>query len=107
MKKASGIDAAIGNLDADFLQCRDLRHSWRPFWAVQLPRGKGFEEELHCSRCGAARVRLLDGEGFVVASRMKRYPDGYLFKGFGRLTSADNALLRGSAIVDRLGGKRA
>ena len=79
-------------------ECRDWRHSWRPYRAWKI-RG-GFEEHRQCAVCGAVVVRLLDSRGYQTSRRIQ-YPDGYVVKGMGRLTEDDRAELRLAGVRER------
>lgn len=75
----------------DQLLCRDLQHSWAPYTARR--DGTGFLRTLVCTRCASEKYQHLDGEGYIVATRMS-YPLGYLRPGEGRLTRDERASLR-------------
>ena len=81
----------IDNLSAEAIVCRDLHHAWMPHTAKRVKGG--FERELLCRTCTTVKVQRLDAQGYVEWSNY-RYPEGYVRKGNGRITAAENAMLR-------------
>ena len=75
--------------------CRDIQHSWAPYTARKTnTRPLRYVRVLRCTRCSAKKEQVLDGQGFILRTRM-RYPAGYLRPpGNGRLTREDRARLR-------------
>ena len=79
---------------AEQAACRDLQHSWAPYIArKESTRPLRYIRVLTCTRCSAKKEQVLDGQGFILKTRM-RYPSGYLRPGRGRMTRADRARLR-------------
>lgn len=75
------IKEQIHSLDDDFLDCRDLRHSW-----VRVGKpyrdGRFIKRRLQCSRCETFGIDVWTG----AAKRIRRhyeYADGYIVKGGG------------------------
>jgi hypothetical protein len=89
-------DTAIELMPAQFLQCRDFGHSWRPFKVTQP--GPYFEQTLRCARCKTQRTRLLSLTGARVSSSYD-YADGYQMKGYGPMTGGDRDHIRLASIM--------
>lgn len=70
--------AAYGDLDTNYLLCRDLGHPWE----YKGHDGRG-SHLLYCPRCETDRVREIDGRGFSVGNRYRNRPQGYSVKGIG------------------------
>lgn len=84
----------------EFLLCRDtgIRHHFDPLTVRR--DGRGFIETLKCGRCGAEKDRYLTKTGLVRKNKM-RYPEGYVRKGEGRVSKAENAAIRMEAMKRR------
>lgn len=82
----------IDDLSAERLVCGDLKHAWKPHTAKRVKGG--YERELICRICELVKVQDLDSAGYILRSRYRNYPPGYLRTGLGRITAAENALLR-------------
>lgn len=95
------LDASIREMSRENIECRDLRHSWRPFSARWMARGNYFEDILRCARCGTERVRHIGARGQVLSSHYE-YADGYLMTGSGRMTTDMNESLRLASLRTRL-----
>lgn len=72
--------------------CRDLGHSWIPWSAARLPGGS-FTRRLRCERCTSEREQVLSRYGEIISSHYV-YADGYVWKGYGRMTADDRSYLR-------------
>lgn len=81
----------INNLSVEAIVCRDLHHAWKPHTVTRVKGG--YERELLCRTCQTVKVQKLDAQGYIEWSNY-RYPDGYVREGLGRITAAENALLR-------------
>ena len=71
-------------------------HSWEPYNARELKRGRVIERVLRCERCKTLKKQTLvikRGRAFLSAGRYS-YPEGYLIKGMGHVTQDDRAKLR-------------
>jgi hypothetical protein len=84
----------LGNLNPAFVRCRTWRHAWDAYNVERLPRNTGFIETLRCSRCKTLRSYVLSARGDIESHSVYSYPDGYVSKGHGRMTSADYSQLR-------------
>ncbi len=81
------------DLSTSHLECRDMRHSWRPRGAKFLPELGVYERVRRCSRCKTERRETLSEAGAVL-SRSYNYPDGYQTQGIGRLAGDSLDALR-------------
>lgn len=95
------LDAALGSMNVDYIQCRDFGHSWRPHTARWVESQQHYESQLKCTRCGTLRTRLLNRSGAQVAGQYL-YSEGYLVKGMGRLTGGDRDKVRLRSILSVL-----
>lgn len=100
MPKKSDIEQAISAMDMTFVHCRDYGHNWGPHTARKV-RG-GFERELRCRNCGGTQFQLLDNDCEPVKKPSRRYPEGYLVHGLGRLTGHDRAVVRKVSTLDMI-----
>jgi hypothetical protein len=100
MPKKTDVEQAIGSMDIRFVHCRDYGHGWGPKEARKI-RG-GYERVLRCRDCGATQLQLLDNDCEPIKNPSRRYPDGYLVKGLGRLTGHDRALVRKVSTMDMI-----
>lgn len=89
--------------DLDQLMCRDtgIRHRWDPLNAVR--QGREFVETLVCGRCGTTKTRRLTSSGLIKGGTKFAYADGYVRKGEGRVTKAENAKIRMKSLKRRYG----
>jgi hypothetical protein len=76
-------ETAYQQVEGRFLECRDLRHSWRTSQDFQADtrtirgrRLKVFTRTLSCTRCGLERTDAFDTNLDRVAMHYA-YPDGY------------------------------
>ena len=83
------------------LMCRDtgIRHRWNPLTVRR--EGRYFIETLVCERCRTEKDRYLTQTGLVKKNKF-RYPEGYVRQGEGRLTKAENAKIRMTALQRRM-----
>lgn len=87
------VAAWADGLADEYLQCRNLGHSWRPLRAeFKAAEGVYFVAYL-CQRCGAERTQWLDRRGLIVSGAY-RYPDGYEHRKQGRITADGRGALR-------------
>lgn len=87
------------DLSDNYLLCRDLGHTWRPFNARWDPEQDGYIRVLRCSRCKTERSQLLSATG-MVDSGSYDYPDGYQAPpGTGRLTGEGRGALRLESVM--------
>lgn len=91
------------DLSTSHLECRDMRHSWRPRGAKWLPEVGVYERTRRCSRCKTERRETLS-EGGAVLSRSYNYPDGYQTEGIGRLAGDSLDALRLASLQRELDG---
>jgi hypothetical protein len=94
----------IGDLPPTYVRCRTWRHAWGPYDVETLPRRSGYVQTLRCERCGALRWYTLDRRGDVTSRGGRRYPDGYLLRGIGRLDEDDRARLRLMSVEGQIRG---
>jgi hypothetical protein len=87
------LDSALHHMRANFIQCRDFGHSWRPFTATWDPDYNVYKTALRCSRCFTKRFRDISRDGQQLGNRYD-YTDGYTLKGVGRMTGEDRDHLR-------------
>jgi len=92
------LDDALGKMNADYIQCRDFGHSWRPFTARWMQSENAYESQLKCTRCTTVRTRWLSRTGEQLTGQYN-YADGYLVKGMGRLTGTDRDKVRLRSIL--------
>lgn len=93
------LDAALSNLQDEYIQCRDFGHSWRPFTARWLSKQNAYESQLQCQRCKTIRTRWLSRTGSQLSGGYE-YPDNYLMPhGAGRLTGTDRDKIRLASIL--------
>jgi hypothetical protein len=84
-------------LSDNFLLCRDIGHSWRPFRAAIGV--DGYERVMRCQRCRTERSQWLSLAGHVQASSYN-YPEGYQApKGTGYLASEQRDGLRLESVL--------
>jgi len=88
---ASRIRALVKEMEAPHLQCRDYGHGWRPVTAYR--EGRTYVRVLSCANCGTEKKQRLSSYGEVLSNRMS-YPEGYLFKGVGRITGEAKNVVR-------------
>lgn len=70
---------ALSAIQDDFLDCRDIRHSWlrQGFWS----EGGQLKRRLSCSRCTTTRTDTWSFDGRERVQSHYDYPDGYLLTG--------------------------
>lgn len=92
--------AWLDDAQTEHLLCRDtgIRHRWEPLTAQR--ETKGFSETIKCGRCGAEKTRYLTKTGLIRKTKIV-YPEGYVRTGEGRVTKAENAAIRLTALRRR------
>jgi hypothetical protein len=85
----------LADLADTFLECRELRHSWkRQGKYTEIKGSKNLvARSLKCSRCEATRTDVLNVQTFDRVGSHYDYPDGY--------TIAGNTLRGGAAKLVR------
>ena len=73
------VETFAATLSTNYLACRELGHTWRPWRAEWSGELRAYERELRCSRCKAVRRQIVNDMGHVL-SNTYRYPDGYQAK---------------------------
>lgn len=86
----------------EYIECRDLKHPWRGFKAREA--GAGFQRTLRCARCGAEKDQELNRRGHVIYTSSVRYPEGYLLKGQGAMSSDARDELRLASVRNQVNG---
>jgi hypothetical protein len=84
--------------DHDLFVCRDIGHSWINHDGKVLSR-RVFERTMRCVRCNTRRVQQLSHIGEILGSWYE-YPDHYLIKGLGRLTTKQRSAFRQVTLLD-------
>lgn len=95
--RASQIADIAERYPDNFVECRDIGHSWRTRNASWL-QGGGIERVLGCIRCETTRIQILDKEGYVIAGHYD-YADGYTIHGVGGLKAPDRAEFRRASVT--------
>lgn len=85
------VDFAEGLPDT-FLECRELGHLWRP-WYAGLNEYGSYDRILRCTRCYTKRVQVISARGVVVKNSYI-HPEGYLHKGMGRIAGDARGAMR-------------
>ena len=94
----------VDDVRDDHLECRDYMHSWKPYAAKEIQKGRMVERVLRCERCKTLKQQTLvikRGRAFLSTGSYK-YAEGYLIKGMGHITQEDKAKLRFRSIVREL-----
>lgn len=77
--KANGVEMS----DYDYVECRSLRHAWKPYTARRLGPNT-VERTLACMRCGCLRDETfsIDAKWGTLEKTKNRYeyPKGYVIK---------------------------
>ena len=90
------------NLPDEFLLCRDIGHTWRPFRAT-INGDSTYSRVMRCGRCSAEREQTLSHFGAILAGHYK-YAEGYLApKGSSYVSSGQRDSLRLESITRLLG----
>lgn len=96
------LDQMLGVMPTNFLQCRELSHSWRP--ANTKLAGKNIEQLLKCTRCMAERTRIVSAaNGEPLTASKYTYKTGYRVTGVGRLDRSDNNQIRLASMMRLIG----
>ena len=91
------LEEAIEKMPPEFIECRDLGHSWRKRNARWIASDNCYEQTLQCARCSTERVRFLGRYGAILESHYG-YAEGYTVKGIGRFTTSDRDAVRLASI---------
>jgi hypothetical protein len=86
--------------DHELFVCRDIGHGWTHHDGQVLGR-RLYERTMRCTRCGTRRVQQLNHVGEILGSWYE-YPDHYLIKGMGRLTTKQRSAFRQVTLLDVL-----
>jgi len=78
-------------LPANFLECRELGHNWKPYTGSYVEGG--IHRILRCPRCRTERHQEISLGGTIINSKYI-HPDGYLHKGMGRIVGDGRDALR-------------
>lgn len=93
----------LGDLPSEFLLCRDLGHTWRPYRAWWDQTERAYQRVLRCGRCKSERVQTLSAQGHPLQGYYN-YSDGYQApKGTGRLVGEDRDVLRLESVLRLVG----
>lgn len=94
------LDQAIADMPIEFVECRDMNHSWRRFSARWMASEHHYESILRCARCQAEKVRFLSSTGRILSAPKYEYREGYLLpKGHGNLSSDDRDRIRLASVI--------
>jgi hypothetical protein len=97
------VEIFAGGLSQGFLECRELRHAWRPHTASWNAEGKYYDRTLRCPRCKTLRVETLSTYGTIL-SRRYDYTEGYLsHERIGRIAGSGRDVLRRESLWRQLG----
>ncbi len=87
----------LATYPAEYLVCRDLTHSWRPY-AVENEDGGLWRQVVICASCGQLKDRLIRRRtGAVIRNWAIRYVKGYQIAG-GLLDADERNEIRRLAI---------
>ena len=90
------------NLPDEFLLCRDIGHTWRPFRAV-INGDSTYTRVMRCGRCKTEREQTLSHFGAILSGHYN-YAEGYLAPpGSERMDSGRRDGLRLESITRLLG----
>jgi hypothetical protein len=88
--------STVNDIPEQYLECRDLMHSWQPYDAKMLRSPVTGQREIHrvlrCIRCQTLKTQRLTPRGDIIAHSYS-YAEHYLLKG-GRLPRAERGRLR-------------
>lgn len=90
------VKAAAKSLPEEFVSCRDVGHTWRQFRVIRV-RG-GYNRDLFCPTCKTNRHEFISRTGEKLSTSYT-YPDGYQFKGMGRIQGDGRNVLRLESVV--------
>lgn len=93
------VEKLIGDMDLDYILCRDTGHVWTRHNARKIEQDHCYEQTLRCKQCSTVRVRRLSLRGAILDSHYE-YPDGYTVRGVGRLTSSDRDAIRLRGVLE-------
>jgi hypothetical protein len=88
-------DKQLSGMALDHLMCRTFGHKFDPAGSVELDkRRRTLAIGLACTRCGYEKDRIISSlDGHRIITRSAGYPDGYLFKGTGRLSPEERGII--------------
>lgn len=78
------LDRLDGNYGDNFVDCRDMGHTWQKVGAALDDRDL-LERTLHCPRCDTFRIDKVTSGG-EIAYRRYSHPENYLIVGAGQTT---------------------
>lgn len=93
----------LTGLPMEFLQCRDVGHSWRGMRAEWVPGDRCYLRELECMSCEATKIQWLDQSGHIISRNSPVYPPGYLHKGGGRLNPSERDAVHLTSVTRLIG----
>lgn len=73
----------VNDIPDDFMECRDVGHSWKPFDGGCDKRKRLYHRTHRCRGCRTYRTQILSWKGEILTSSYT-YAKDYLFKGSGR-----------------------
>jgi hypothetical protein len=73
----------LGDLPDTYIECRDMRHSWKRQGGYREVQGSRnlVARTLACTRCGCERTDVISVSTFDRVSTTYHYPEGYTVKG--------------------------
>lgn len=95
---------SIDDVREEHLECRDYMHSWKPYTAKEVKKGRVVERVLRCERCKTLKKQTLAirRDRAFLSTGSYQYAEGYLIKGMGHVTQEDKAKLRFRTIIREL-----
>lgn len=91
------VRSAAEDMPQEFLRCKSYGHQFDPH-TVQRTRTV-YIVGLKCHRCGTTTEQEISTRGLILTGRHYKYPDGYLFRGLGRIQGEARGALRAQTIV--------
>lgn len=88
------------DMEQEYLRCKSYGHQFDPFTVERL-RG-AFIVHLKCHRCTTVTSQEISLRGMLLTGRSYNYPDGYLFKGIGRIQGEARGAIRAACITNDL-----
>ena len=100
----SEVERQCQAMPAEYLACRELGHQWDGWTARYSPESKYvIERTLKCQRCEAEKDQQMSArDGCILWTGTFRYPEGYLFKGIGRLDTEMRGTVRLASVTHTL-----